>query len=1170
MGAAVPRLLKPSRSKPRRKPREGNVCPWARGTLLRQSPGQGTRFYCPTGLPGFVGTLFLFFLLPVFAGVFARQPIPDGSAKRISGPVTPIFTALTTRDGLSNDTVHAVVQDKAGFLWIGTEDGLNRYDGYAFKVFSHDPADPGSLADDFIWCALVDRSGSLWVGTGEGGLARYDRVRERFEHFRHDPADPASLSDDDVRCIYEDRSGALWVGTYQGGLNVILPGSRAFTRFRNVPKDPRSLSSNAVLSVVEDRDGALWVGTQNGLNRLDRSTGRFERVLNDPSNPASLGGNDVLVLSESADGRIWAGTNGGLSVFNPAEGVFRTYRSDASDAGSLSNNRILSILSLHNGDLWVGTLSGLNRLQAGTGRFERFVTDPRVPGTLNKDMGMSLFEDRSGNLWVGTNAGGLNKYSPLRQRFPLFRRNPSVPGSLSHDTIRSFAMGRDGTLWVGTLEGYLNRYDPVTRGFVAIRVPGRENEPDSVATVSAIREDRQGVLWLGTWGYGLKHYDLRTGKFREYRHNPTDPTSLSSDLVQFVFEDSRGILWIGTQDGLNRYDRARDAFTVIRSDPADPRSLSQNSLQSQAVCEGPDGSLWFGTWHGLNRYDPRSGRFERFLHQPGRPDSLSDNQIVSLCMDRSNTLWIGTYGGGLNRMSTPGVFRRYTQKQGLPNNVIYAILEDGRGRLWMSTNQGLSRFDPGQGVFRNYDVDDGLQGNQFFWGAAFRSTSGELFFGGTNGFNAFFPDDIADSLFVPPVVLTGFYKFNQPFPLEAPLEELREVELPWRDNMISFEFAALDFTAPGKNRYRYMLVGFDRDWIHTPAGRRVANYTNLAPGRYVLQVRGSNGDGVWNEAGPNVVVVVTPPFWRTRWAYAAYVILAGIVLLGAFRFYNRRHRREMERRQRELDEQIRMNERLTKADRLKNDFVSNVSHELKTPLTSIMGFAALMKKKLSEIVINEAVEEPKRRKAAGQLAENVDIILDEGSRMQALIQDLLDLDELESGSVTWRNDAVDMCALLRDVLDGFRPRAALRGIEVVDRVPGELPPVRGDRDRLAQVVSKLLDNALKFSPDGGRITATAETLRASADPRVADGKQNLLFAFSNAGEAISPEDQEKIFEKFGQSGDTLTAKPRGAGLGLPIARIIITRHGGRIWYQGAPDGSSVFCFTLPAAFAGNS
>jgi ligand-binding sensor domain-containing protein/serine phosphatase RsbU (regulator of sigma subunit) len=822
------------------------------------------------------------------------------------------FDRISLEQGLSQSTVTCILQDRKGFMWFGTQDGLNKYDGYSFTIYKHDPLDPSSLSDNYVRSIYEDKTGTLWIGTFSGGLNRFDRATEQFTHFVHDPKKNNGLSNNNVQAIHEDRFGMLWIGT-ERGLNKLDYAAKQFAHFVNDPNNPNSLSDNDVFSIYEDRLGMLWIGTYNGgLNKFDREAEQFIRFVQDPQNPNSLSDNRVRAVHEDHTGALWIGTaGGGLNKLARSEAdtanhntqKFIHFVHDPKNPHSLSDNYVRSIYEDHTGVLWIGTIGGgLNRLDLGTGQFTRFVNDPKNPYSLSHDRILSIAEDRSGAMWIGTNGGGLNKFDRSQERFIHFANDPNNANSLNNNNVWAIYEDHVGTLWIGT-DGGLNKFDRSTGGFTHF-IQDRQN-PHSLSDnrVWSIHEDRLGTLWIGTYGGGLNRFDRDKRQFTRYVNDPGNPHSLSNNNVWAIYEDHLGTLWIGTGGGgLNRFASRSgrgdtEQFTRFVHDPKNPHSLSDDYVRT--IYEDHTGTLWIGAYSGgLNRFDRDAGQFTRFVHDPMDPHSLSHNAIRSIhessaVKNGKATLWIGTAGGGINKLDHgTGQFTCYTEKDGLPNNVVYGIMEDDHGLLWLSTNKGLSRFNPQTKTFRNFDVADGLQSNEFNGGAYYKSRSGETFFGGINGLNVFHPDGIKDNPYVPPVVMTAFKRYKDAGAkaiaiAEKGVSERQTLELSHKDNILAFEFAALNFRHSEKNQYAYKLEGFSDQWIQLGAKHDVM-FTNLDPGAYTLRVKGSNNDGVWNEEGTSLKIVITPPWWRTGWAYTLYALALIVGVFAADRFQRRR------------------------------------------------------------------------------------------------------------------------------------------------------------------------------------------------------------------------------------------------------------------------------------------
>ncbi|MCJ7589676.1 MAG: diguanylate cyclase [Candidatus Aminicenantes bacterium] len=805
-----------------------------------------------------------------------------------AGQSNLVFERLSIEQGLSQSAVNCILEDSRGFLWFGTKDGLDRYDGYRFKTFKFDPDDPGSLSDNFISCLTEDAQGNLWIGTQAGGLNIFNRATERFTAF--DPGTQRTRSETaaEITAQVVDPSGKIWVGTSMG-LFLLNSDDKSFASFPHDPLDPQSLSSDQVSALFLDREGRLWVATKGaGINLFDRQAGTFDRISFGLSDPDSSSLSVVNSILQDPDRILWMGTNQCLVRIDPETMSAKYFRGDAVKAVCLDRD----------GVIWLALLNkGLERFDPKTGRFIRFESQPGDPRSLSYDSLCSLFVDSSGILWIGTNGAGINKLNPQIRNFRIFTQIEADPASLHMKSLRAICEDIDGSFLIGGYSG-LDRLDPKTQRFT--RVLGQ----NSLYCAYCILPESgiPGIMLLGAEGDGLLAYD-RARKTT----SPFPPQNDISDVVYVLCKDRKGLIWAGTENGLYRLDpRTRD-LVHFENRPSDKASLSHNVVR--AIFEDRLGRIWVGTsGGGLNLFDENSRTFRHFTQNPGDTQSLSHNRLCSIMEDSKGRLWVGTQGGGLNLFHPETEkFTRYREKDGLPNDVVYGILEDGRGNLWLSTNKGLSRFNPEAGTFKNYDEDDGLPSNEFNGGSYFKNSSGELMFGGINGLVLFKPDEIRDVPFVPPVVITDFQIFNKSVPIgsgpdsKSPLPysitETRDLTLSHRDRVFTFEFAALNYIFSEKNQYAYKMEGFENAWNYVGT-RRYASYTNLSPGRYTFRVKGSNNDGIWNEKGASIRVRIIPPFWKTPWFYALCGIVVVLTALGAHNFRVRqltRNKEELEK-----------------------------------------------------------------------------------------------------------------------------------------------------------------------------------------------------------------------------------------------------------------------------------
>lgn len=790
------------------------------------------------------------------------------------------FDHISIEQGLSQSSVKVIFQDRRGFLWFGTEDGLNRYDGYNVKIYKPDPDAIHSLSDRWINSIVEDREGYLWIAT-RLGLNRYDPRTEEFIRFVHDDANPVSLIDNHINVLHIDKNDNLWIGT-TSGLDLFDRANGSFKHYVYSPSQQEGISGKSITALYEDSRGRFWVGTEKGgLNRFDPSNNRFTPYQNMPEDSGTISSNHVTAIVEDRRSVLWVGTAEGLNKFHPDSGTFERFMHDDKDDQSIASHVIRDLYVDITGNLWIATSKGLDRLALSGKRFIHYKHGPTFSQSLSEDDVLSIYEDRGGILWVGTWGGGVNKYDRLRDYFAYYRNDPQNTNSLSDNAIISIYSDSDGYAWVGTADEGLNRLTRSTGQVVHYR-----NDPNRPQTISSdsiysMVEDHDRFLWIGT-ANGLDRFDRNSFSFEHFQRDPENPASLSANRVYEVYVDSQNNVWVGTVAGLDLFDRKTETFIHFQPKPGNPNSLSGSGVNS--IYEDSEGNLWVGTWEsGLNKFNPQTGEFTRYRYDARNKEGISSDVILSIYEDSRGRVWIGTGGGGLNlyRPETD-TFLYYLEKDGLPNGVVYGILEDSQGHLWLSTNFGISRFDPETRTFRNFDAGDGLQSNEFNSGAYAKGRSGELYFGGINGLTVFHPSSIDDSPYLPQVTLTSLTQDDNPIATEFSVETTQDITLTWPQNSFEFEFAALSYNQPDKNRYAYILEGFDTNW-HFIGTKRDGRYTNLPGGKYTLLLKASNSDGIWNETPVRINMTVIPPFWQTTWFRVLLSLVAVVLVAGGVR-----------------------------------------------------------------------------------------------------------------------------------------------------------------------------------------------------------------------------------------------------------------------------------------------
>lgn len=1084
------------------------------------------------------------------------------------------FENVSLDEGLSQSTVLCIYQSSKGFMWFGTQEGLNKYDGYDFTVYRHDPVNTNSLSNDFVRAIVEDESGALWIGTDNRGLNKFDPATDNFSRFLYHPDSSNGLNDNAILKVYIDDAGIIWIGTYEGGLNKLTfestSGNPHFEHFLHDSLAPTSLSSNHVTALHRDNDGALWVGTYDGgLNKLTFKAPAVGEMTNNalesihhfqhaPNTPNSLGNNHVMAIHEDASERLWIATRGsGVSLLNRGRDDFLQIQHNPDDPTSLGNNIVRAITEDNDGNLWFATYGGgLSKLSGWDSTaavpnpiFTNFRNDPYSPGSLSDDFLYSAFIDRSNVLWIGTESAGLNKLTAESGRFTHYRHHPYQSGSLSSNSIWSVWEDRSGKIWVGTNDGGLNQLDQDNQTFRHYK-HDRTN-PNSIShnSVVSIHEDTRhdGVLWLGTMEGGLNRLDVSTGNFTRYLSGDGSNAGPASNGILALHQDRNDVIWLGTFDGgLNRFDPYAPGaphFTHYKMSSEDPNSIRDNFVWE--IYEDRTGNLWLGTFDGgINKLirtgDPDSVVFEYYLHDTENPNSLADNKVMTIHQDsqHDNIFWIGTKAG-LNRFDVAsGNFTLYTENDGLPNNLIYGILQDETGCLWLSTNRGLLKFNPETETFKNYDAGDGLQSNEFNSCAYHRGHSGRMYFGGENGFNAFFPDQITDNPYVPPMVITAFRTFDGI--LRQDITSSDDITVSYKEKYLTFDYAALHYANPEKNRYAFMLEGFDEYWI-SAENARSANYTNLSPGNYTFKVKGANNDGVWNEDGVAVDFTITTPPWRTWWAYLLYLLLALAIIYALWRNEVNRLR---------LTTQLRLEqaeaEKLKELDHLKSSFFANISHEFRTPLTLILG------------PIESAISTVKNNEIKQQLG----MAFQNGRRLLRLINQILDLSRLDADMMSLKASYGNIIPFIKGIFYTFEHAAREKDVQLHFEASSEEIEGYFDTEKLEPVFYNLIANAIKFIPasSGGQISCSVEQSSQSMLP---GNPAALKIRIRDTGIGIPAEQLPHIFDRFFHENRPAASDQKGTGIGLALVKEIVSLHHGEIFVESIVGEGTVFTVELP-------
>lgn len=782
------------------------------------------------------------------------------------------FERFTLAEGMSQSSVVAIEQDRDGYMWFGTSDGLNRYDGYSFKIYLNDPTDSTSLSDNRIRSIFCDRAGNMWIGTVIG-LNLLKHGEHSFRIFEHRKDDSTSLSSSFINSVCEDIDGMIWIAT-SNGLNRMNPRTGFCRRYYYNPKDHGSVGANYIRSLLIDSYGSLWITTYGGgLNLYDRSTDSFKRFFNKNTNVRLGARQSFESIIEDSKKRLWITGWHGVHHFDTYTSTFTSYPFEPIDSTISDNNHSVGIAEDPTGILWIGTLTnGLFAFNPRDHSFDHYASEPRNPQALSDNYLFEIVVDRSGSLWVGTSQGGVNWADQQHQKFPSYKIDALAQNLSPHNYILALWSMQNRDVWVGTRNG-IGVFDSnmiLQRTYLHPKAKERGLDGDAIR---GIIQDAIGTIWIGTDKLGVYRYDEKRDRFINYRYGKK-PTA--ADLVFGFSKDRRGTIMVITPGGLMKIDEKSQSLQQYFDSSRYSHLLTRRSLLY--AIEDRDGRYWLGySTLGVLLFDPKRDTVQLFQNDRYNPNSLSNNSIWSIFADSRGWVWICTVNGLCKYEPKKNGFTVYTTRHGLPNNCIYGMVEDQEGKLWISTNYGLSHFDPTTSTFRNFDPADGLQDYEFNQNAFANAADGKIFFGGIDGFNAFYPQNIRVNSFIPPVRITNVKIFDKEIGSTRLQSQDSVLELSYQENVFSFEFVALNFSDPQKNRYAYKLEGFDEDWIYCGT-RRYASYSNLSGGKYVFRVKAANNDGVWNEKGATMKIRIIAPPWKTWWAYVLYAFtVAGIV-----------------------------------------------------------------------------------------------------------------------------------------------------------------------------------------------------------------------------------------------------------------------------------------------------
>ena len=1068
----------------------------------------------------------------IFVFLFLLQLIlTDGTCQlnRVS------FDHVTVEDGLSQSTIFCFAQDSKGYIWIGSRDGLNRFDSREIKVYKQVPNDPASLSNNVVNALLYDSRNRLWVGTYHG-LNLYQPKKNNFQHFASGEKNDSSLTNDNVNCIFEDQDKNIWVGTREG-LNLIISiKPLKIIHFYHGNNSGTSLTDNYVRSIYQDKTGEIWIGTLNGISRM-KNVGNnkylFTNYFHDELNLNSLSDNWINVVTEGDNETIWIGTEkGGLNIFERKTNAFINHSNYTKFDQYLNifksvDDAVRVISKDKDEHLWLGTLSGLYNYNPFSRNIRKYSSSPDNPSSLSDNSIRSIFIDRDGSFWIGTYYGGVNFYSPISKQFDHFKqfgKNSPLRFKMASALFEDY----HHNLWLSIDGGGIIFWDKKNNSFEYYRHKASDPYTLSHNNVKCIYPDGTKGLWIGTFN-GLNYFSFATKKFTRYYYDGNN--SIPNDRVYDIKRDVNGDLWIATNGGgLCKFNERENKFETFHSVLNDTTTINSDFLTCLYI--DSNDLLWTGSSIGLN-VRLKNGMFHRFVNSKGGGESIDGKFILFVYEDKQKHIWVGTRGNGLYLFNKQNWdYTIFTTNEGLPGNNIYGMLEDQRGYLWLSTDNGISRFDYQKREFKNYQKSDGIICKEFNYNSYLKDASGYMYFGGYNGIVIFHPDSIETNKSVPPLVFTKLKLFNNELKID---DDRKEFTFRYNQNVFSIEFAILNYINSAKNQYAYMLQGFETNWNYV--SKPVATYMNMPPGRYTFLAKGANNDGIWNDNPITIHIRILPPPWKTWWAYLSYALILCLALAGFVYFTRMRLRLEQNLYLGQLE-----NKKQDELYQAKLRFFTNVSHEIRTPLTLIIGPVESLIDKLRHDI---------------DIQKQLQIIGANSKRLLRLINQLLDFRKIETGNVKLKVAEGNFVKFVNEIILAFNEYVRLKKVNLTFRCSQPVIKLWYDRDELEKVLFNLLSNAFKFTPENGIICITLGI----------HDEQHVILTVEDSGTGIPAEHIDKIFDRFYQVENSGLAD-YGFGIGLSLSKGIIDLHKGKIKVESIESsenkpGKTVFTIILP-------